>query len=53
MRFWGKSKYGEKKPSKEKLIGGADSFDGDSGDTGPLLGDSKMLLQNVFELKVV
>ncbi|XP_013857031.1 unconventional myosin-IXAa isoform X3 [Austrofundulus limnaeus] len=41
MRFWGKSKYGEKKPSKEKLIGGGDSFDGDSGDTGPLLGDSQ------------
>ncbi|XP_037547575.1 unconventional myosin-IXAa isoform X2 [Nematolebias whitei] len=41
MRFWGKTKYGEKKLSREKLIGGADSFDGDSGETGPLLGDSQ------------
>ncbi|XP_037835725.1 unconventional myosin-IXAa isoform X2 [Kryptolebias marmoratus] len=41
MRFWGKTKYGEKKPSREKLIGGADSFDGDSSETGPFLGESQ------------
>ena len=38
MRFWGKTKYGDKK-SREKLICGADSLDGDYGDTGPLLGE--------------
>lgn len=40
MRFWGKNKYGEKKTSREKLICGADSLDGDSGDAGPLLGEA-------------
>eukprot|EP00066_Takifugu_rubripes_P018966 XP_011608232.1 PREDICTED: unconventional myosin-IXa isoform X2 [Takifugu rubripes] len=40
MRFWGKTKYGEKKTSREKLICGADSLDGDYGDTGPLLGEA-------------
>lgn len=39
MRFWGKTKYGDKKTSREKLICGADSLDGEYGDTGPLLGD--------------
>ncbi|KAM9861016.1 unconventional myosin-IXAa [Aulostomus maculatus] len=37
MRFWGKTKYGDKKTSREKLICGSDSLDGDYGDTGPLL----------------
>ncbi|XP_069021786.1 unconventional myosin-IXAa isoform X2 [Embiotoca jacksoni] len=41
MRFWGKSKYGDKKTSREKLICGGDSLDGDYGDTGPLLGDGQ------------
>ncbi|XP_032378524.1 unconventional myosin-IXAa isoform X3 [Etheostoma spectabile] len=41
MRFWGKTKYGDKKTSREKLICGADSLDGDYGDTGPLLGDGQ------------
>ncbi|KAM4593104.1 unconventional myosin-IXAa isoform 4-T6 [Odontesthes bonariensis] len=40
MRFWGKTKYGDKKTSREKLICGADSLDGEYGDTGPLLGDA-------------
>ncbi|XP_029961654.1 unconventional myosin-IXAa isoform X3 [Salarias fasciatus] len=40
MRFWGRPKYGEKKTSREKLICGADSLDGDGGDTGPLLGEA-------------
>ncbi|XP_034076890.1 unconventional myosin-IXAa isoform X4 [Gymnodraco acuticeps] len=40
MRFWGKTKYGEKKTSREKLICGGDSLDGDYGDTGPLLGEA-------------
>ncbi|XP_051234289.1 unconventional myosin-IXAa isoform X2 [Dicentrarchus labrax] len=40
MRFWGKTKYGDKKTSREKLICGGDSLDGDYGDTGPLLGDT-------------
>ncbi|XP_056253929.1 unconventional myosin-IXAa isoform X10 [Seriola aureovittata] len=40
MRFWGKTKYGDKKASREKLICGADSLDGDYGDTGPLLGEA-------------
>lgn len=39
LRFWTKPKYGEKKTSREKLICGADSPDGDYGETGPLLGD--------------
>ncbi|XP_063737565.1 LOW QUALITY PROTEIN: unconventional myosin-IXAa [Eleginops maclovinus] len=41
MRFWGKTKYGEKKTSREKLICGGDSLDGDYGDTGPLLGEGQ------------
>lgn len=41
MRFWGKTKYGEKKTSREKLICGADSIDADYGDTGPLLGEGQ------------
>ncbi|CAB1441222.1 unnamed protein product [Pleuronectes platessa] len=44
MRFWGKSKYGDKKSSREKLICGADTPDGDYGDfgdTGPLLGEGQ------------
>uniref|UniRef100_A0A672JM90 Myosin IXAa n=1 Tax=Salarias fasciatus TaxID=181472 RepID=A0A672JM90_SALFA len=41
MRFWGRPKYGEKKTSREKLICGADSLDGDGGDTGPLLGEGQ------------
>uniref|UniRef100_A0A4W6F367 Myosin IXA n=1 Tax=Lates calcarifer TaxID=8187 RepID=A0A4W6F367_LATCA len=41
MRFWGKTKYGDKKTSREKLICGADSLDGDYGDTGPLLGEGQ------------
>ncbi|CAN9506573.1 unnamed protein product [Ophioblennius macclurei] len=40
MRFWGRGKYGDKKTSREKLICGADSLDGDYGDTGPLLGEA-------------
>ncbi|TMS13198.1 Unconventional myosin-IXa [Larimichthys crocea] len=40
MRFWGKTKYGDKKTSREKLICGGDSMDGDYGDTGPLLGEA-------------
>lgn len=42
MRFWGKTKYGDKKTSREKLICGADSMDGDYGDTGPLLGEGAL-----------
>ncbi|XP_026175804.1 unconventional myosin-IXAa isoform X2 [Mastacembelus armatus] len=41
MRFWGKTKYGDKKTSREKLICGGDSLDGDYGDTGPLLGEGQ------------
>ncbi|KAM9408473.1 unconventional myosin-IXAa isoform 2-T2 [Pholidichthys leucotaenia] len=41
MRFWSKSKYGDKKTSREKLICGADSLDGDYGDTGLLLGEGQ------------
>ncbi|XP_037305515.2 unconventional myosin-IXAa isoform X6 [Pungitius pungitius] len=41
IRFWGKTKNGEKKTSREKLICGADSLDGDYGETGPLLGDGQ------------
>ncbi|XP_061616853.1 unconventional myosin-IXAa isoform X3 [Phyllopteryx taeniolatus] len=37
MRFWGKTKHSDKKTSREKLICGADSLDGDHGDAGPLL----------------
>ncbi|XP_049574124.1 unconventional myosin-IXAa isoform X4 [Syngnathus scovelli] len=37
MRFWGKTKHGDKKASREKLICGGDSLEGDVGDSGPLL----------------
>ncbi|XP_058484724.1 unconventional myosin-IXAa isoform X1 [Solea solea] len=40
MRFWGKPKYGDKKSSREKLLSGNDSLDGDYGETGPLLGEA-------------
>lgn len=46
MRFWGKTKYAEKKTSREKLICGADSIEGDCGDTGPLLGDGMLSIQS-------
>ena len=39
MRFWGKTKYSDKKSSREKLICGGDSMDGEYGDTGLLMGD--------------
>ncbi|CAI5644842.1 unnamed protein product [Oreochromis niloticus] len=39
-RFWGKSKYVDKKTSREKLICGAETLDGDTGDTGPLPGEA-------------
>ncbi|XP_072321538.1 unconventional myosin-IXAa isoform X2 [Eucyclogobius newberryi] len=42
MRFWGKSKYGEKKTSREKLICGADSLDLDTVDTGAGEGQENM-----------
>lgn len=42
MRFWGKTKYGDKKTSREKLLCGADSLDSDYGDTGPLLGEGAL-----------
>ncbi|XP_038856172.1 unconventional myosin-IXAa-like [Salvelinus namaycush] len=41
MRFWGKTKQGEKKSSREKLFCGGDSMDADDGDTGPLLGEGQ------------
>ena len=50
MRFWGKNKYGDKKSSREKLICGADSTDGDYGDTGPLLGDGVLSKIKYFHL---
>lgn len=53
MRFWGKTKYGDKKTSREKLICGADSLDGDYGDTGPLLGESALSkIQNMSISKI-
>lgn len=52
MRFWGKTKYGDKKTSREKLICGADSLDGDYGDTGPLLGESTLSKSKYSCLKV-
>ncbi|KAM8894379.1 unconventional myosin-IXAa isoform 3-T4 [Spinachia spinachia] len=41
IRFWRKTKYGEKKTSREKLLCGVDLLDGDYGETGPLLGDGQ------------
>lgn len=51
MRFWGKTKYGEKKTSREKLICRADSLDGDYGDTGPLLGEGTLTRNQIMLLK--
>lgn len=51
MRFWGKTKYGDKKTSREKLICGADSLDGDYGDTGPLLGEGELQLNKYINFK--
>lgn len=53
MRFWGKNKYGEKKTSREKLICGADSLDGDSGDAGPLLGEGEYRNTRLQEMAVI
>ncbi|XP_077568687.1 unconventional myosin-IXAa isoform X3 [Stigmatopora nigra] len=41
MRFWGKARQSDKKTSREKLICGADSQEGDYGETGPLLRDGQ------------
>uniref|UniRef100_A0A3Q3QU98 Myosin IXA n=1 Tax=Monopterus albus TaxID=43700 RepID=A0A3Q3QU98_MONAL len=41
MRFWGKTKHRDKKTSREKLLSGADSLDGDYADTGLLLGEGQ------------
>lgn len=38
MRFWGKGKQGDKKSSRDRLVCGADTLEGDYGDTGLLLG---------------
>ena len=38
MRFWGKAKQGDKKSSRDRLVCGADSLEGDYADTGLLLG---------------
>lgn len=51
MRFWGKTKYGDKKTSREKLICGSDSLDGDYGDTGPLLGEGVLSKSKYIHFK--
>ncbi|XP_063044943.1 unconventional myosin-IXAa isoform X3 [Engraulis encrasicolus] len=38
MRFWGKGKQGDKKSSRDRLVCGSDTLEGDYGDTGLLLG---------------
>ncbi|XP_042561479.1 unconventional myosin-IXAa-like [Clupea harengus] len=43
MRFWGKAKQGDKKSSRDRLVCGADSLEGDYADTGLLLGGGEFL----------
>lgn len=51
-RFWGKSKYGDKKTSREKLICGAEALDGDTGDTGPLLGEGVISKSKMYPFQI-
>ncbi|XP_051503721.1 unconventional myosin-IXAa [Myxocyprinus asiaticus] len=37
MRFWAKTKHGEKKPSRERLVCGSDTLDGDDAETALLM----------------
>ncbi|KAG7283767.1 hypothetical protein CRUP_034391 [Coryphaenoides rupestris] len=41
MRFWGKTKYGEKKSSREKLLCGGDSLEDTGGDGGLVMVDGQ------------
>ncbi|XP_076142942.1 unconventional myosin-IXAa isoform X4 [Alosa pseudoharengus] len=43
MRFWGKGKQGDKKTSRDRLVCGADTLEGDYADTGLLLGGGDFL----------
>ncbi|XP_030620550.1 unconventional myosin-IXAa [Chanos chanos] len=40
MRFWGKTKQGEKKPSREKLVCGSDTMEGEYADTALLMSEA-------------
>ncbi|XP_061671283.1 unconventional myosin-IXAa isoform X3 [Syngnathoides biaculeatus] len=44
MRFWGKTKHSDKKTSREKLICGADSLEGENGEAGLLLREGQETL---------
>ncbi|XP_051984241.1 unconventional myosin-IXAa-like [Xyrauchen texanus] len=37
MRFWAKTKHGEKKPSRERLVCGGDTLDGDDTETALIM----------------
>ncbi|KAL2088445.1 hypothetical protein ACEWY4_015344 [Coilia grayii] len=43
MRFWGKGKQGDKKSSRDRLVCGGDTLEGDYGDTGLLLGGGEFV----------
>lgn len=43
MRFWGKTKQGEKKSSRDRLIYSGESLDGDYPDTALLMAEGEMM----------
>lgn len=43
MRFWGKTKQGEKKSSRDRLMYAGESLDGDYPDTALLMAEGEMM----------
>lgn len=44
MRFWGKTKQGEKKSSRDRLMHAGESLDGDYPDTALLMAEGEMMV---------
>lgn len=44
MKFWGKTKQGEKKSSRERLMFAGESLDGDCSDTALLMAEGEMMV---------
>ncbi len=42
MRFWGKARHGEKKTSRERLLCGSDTLEGDYAETALLMEEGEL-----------
>lgn len=49
MRFWGKAKHGEKKTSRERLLCGSDTLEGDYAEATLLMEEGEKLLDEMFQ----